>query len=145
MHRTLKAETAHPPQASLRAQQRAFLQFQVEYNQERPHEALGQIPPAQVYQPSARPAPERVPVLAYADADAVRRVRRTGELYWRKHYIYLSAALVGESVGLTAVAEGQWQVAFGPLVLGTLDERQGRLLVPRPGPRPQPDRDASMA
>lgn len=145
MHRTLKAETTQPPQATLRAQQRVFLAFQQEYNQERPHEALGQIPPAQVYQPAARAYPERLPDLDYPAADAVRRVRRNGELYWRKHYVYLSAALVGEPVGLTALADGQWQIAFGPLVLGTLDERQGRLRVPRPGPRPRAATDAPMA
>jgi hypothetical protein len=41
MHRTLKAETAKPPRSSFSAQQRAFDRFQVEYNEERPHEALG--------------------------------------------------------------------------------------------------------
>src|SRR5207302_4664291 len=42
MHATLKAETARPPAASLAAQQLRFDRFRAEFNQERPHEALGQ-------------------------------------------------------------------------------------------------------
>ena len=45
LHRTLKAETASPSQATLRAQQRTFDAFRTQYNQDRPHEALGQRPP----------------------------------------------------------------------------------------------------
>ena len=40
MHRTLKAETAKPPAANPRAQQKVFDRFRTTYNQERPHEAL---------------------------------------------------------------------------------------------------------
>jgi hypothetical protein len=53
-HRTLKAETARPARASFSAQQRAFDRFQAEYNEERPHEALGQQVPASLYRPSLR-------------------------------------------------------------------------------------------
>ena len=38
MHRTLKAETTRPPQASLQAQQRRFNTFREEYNEQRPHQ-----------------------------------------------------------------------------------------------------------
>jgi transposase InsO family protein len=41
MHRTLKQETAQPAAANRRAQQRAFDGFREEYNEQRPHEALG--------------------------------------------------------------------------------------------------------
>jgi transposase InsO family protein len=60
MHRTLKEATTSPPKANLRAQQRAFDEFRREYNEERPHDALGQQPPAAVYRPSAREHPERL-------------------------------------------------------------------------------------
>ena len=55
MHRTLKAEATRPAAATARGQQRRFDRFQREYNDERPHEALAQAPPAQHYQPSPRP------------------------------------------------------------------------------------------
>jgi putative transposase len=41
MHSTLKAEVCRPPCSSFHAQQRAFDAFRSEYNQVRPHEALG--------------------------------------------------------------------------------------------------------
>jgi len=40
MHRTLKAETANPPQPTFRAQQRAFDRFCRQFNHDRPHEGL---------------------------------------------------------------------------------------------------------
>ena len=40
MHRTLKQEATIPPASSLRAQQRKLDRFRVEFNRERPHEAL---------------------------------------------------------------------------------------------------------
>ena len=57
LHRTLKAETARPPQPNWLKQQRAFQAFRSNYNQERPHEALGQQPPAERYRPSPRSYP----------------------------------------------------------------------------------------
>ena len=44
------------------------------YNEERPHEALGQKPPARVYAPSPRAMPERLPEPDYPAEGAARRV-----------------------------------------------------------------------
>jgi putative transposase len=46
MHRTLKRETIRPPKRTLAAQQVCFNRFRREYNEERPHEALGLTTPA---------------------------------------------------------------------------------------------------
>ena len=59
-HETLHAETMNPPAATVGAQQERFDRFRQEYNEDRPHEALGQIPPASVYTASARAYPRRV-------------------------------------------------------------------------------------
>lgn len=58
MHLTLKLDTAMPPCGSLRAQQRAFDYFRREYNELRPHEALGNRVPADFYERSTRMLPE---------------------------------------------------------------------------------------
>src|SRR6266853_1837916 len=60
MHRTLKQEVAQPPAANRRKQQRALDRFRQEYNEVRPHEALGMRTPAEVYELSARKFPEHV-------------------------------------------------------------------------------------
>ena len=52
MHRTLKAETTRPPRGNLEAQQARFNEFRREYNEDRPHEGLGQETPASVYRSS---------------------------------------------------------------------------------------------
>jgi len=132
LHRTLKQETATPPASTLRSQQRAFDRFRQEYNEERPHEALGQVPPAMVYVPSLSPYRCRPQPFVYPEADTVLRVKRGGEVYWRGAYIYLTNALGGERVGLTRLEPGRWQVAFGPVVLGVLDERRGKILPGQP-------------
>ena len=46
--------------ASRRAQQRAFESFCREYNEQRPHQALGQQVPASIYRPSDRAYPSRL-------------------------------------------------------------------------------------
>jgi putative transposase len=72
LHRTLKAETANPPQPTWQKQQRAFQDFRSSYNQERPHEALDQQPPARRYRPSVRAYPKRVESPEYETGDQWR-------------------------------------------------------------------------
>lgn len=128
MHRTLKEATASPPAGSLRAQQKTFDRFRQEYNEERPHEALGQEPPATVYEPSGREYPERLPdQRGYPDEWEKRRVRKGGQIKWKGQDIRLSEALWGQEIGLEPVGEGLWAVHFEGLRLGTFDEPQGRV------------------
>lgn len=132
LHRTLKAETAAPPAATLRAQQDAFDRFRHTYNTERPHEALGQVPPSSRYTPSPRPYPARLLPPEYPTADLVKRVRPNGTLRWHGAEIYLAAPLAGRPIGLTDCGDGRWEVAFGPLILGTIDQRLGRVVPAQP-------------
>lgn len=131
MHETLKQETARPPRVNTRAQQRAFDRFWYIYNFERPHEALGDTPPAQSYEASPRPYPEREPELEYPGHFEVRQVRSNGEIKWRGEFLYVSQALIGEPVGLESVSERHWRMFFGPLPLGLLDDHTGKLLAYR--------------
>lgn len=55
MHRTLKRQAIRPVHHTCAAQQRNFNAFRHEYNEERPHEALGQTTPASHYGASPRP------------------------------------------------------------------------------------------
>ncbi len=125
MHRTLKAATAYPPQRSIRAQQRAFDAFVAEYNHERPHEALGQRPPGAFYVPSITPFPSRLPPLPDYDCDYItRKVRGSGQIKWRGHDVRITAALIGEYVGLAPIGDGLWKVYFTDIPLGIFEERK---------------------
>ena len=125
-HAVLKAETARPPAATARAQQRRFTRFCAEYNDERPHEALDQTVPAAHYQPSPRPLPRRLPPLEYPGHAEIRRVDQNGYVSWRQP-LFVSAAPGGEAVAFEEVDDGIWTVTFATIVLGRFDERHHRI------------------
>lgn len=124
MHRTLKAETARPPAGNLAAQQRRFNRFRTEYNEERPHEALGQETPASVYRPSDRPFPEKEPTTEYPGHFEIRRVSRNGGIRWNSRWVNVSHVLATELVGFEEVDDDLWNVYFGPVWLGRFNEKE---------------------
>jgi transposase InsO family protein len=127
MHKTLKAEATKPPGANAAAQQRKFNDFRREYNEVRPHEALEMSTPAQVHQPSPRQMPSRLPEMVYPDRFEVRYVSANGGIRWRKQWVNVSSALVGQHVGLEVVDDGLLDVYFGVKKLGRLHERHMRI------------------
>lgn len=128
MHRTLKDATARPPAANLAAQQRRFDRFQLEFNSERPHEALGDRPPQEIYQPSPRPYPERLPELTYPGHFEWRCVTHHGELRWKGRRLFLSSVFARQLLGLEEIEEGVWSVYYAHQLLARLDERLWRLV-----------------
>ena len=129
-HRTLKETTLCPPAATLADQQACFDWFQEEYNTLRPHEALGQVPPATLYFPARRQYPDRIEDLCYPPTDQLRRVRTNGQIRW-KGLVFISESLIGEIVGVRKHDDG-WLVSFGPIPLGMLYPRSKSLeLLPR--------------
>ncbi len=133
MHRTLKEATLCPPSRTPRAQQRRFDDFVQEYNEERPHAALGQQPPGQWYQASPRSYPLRPAQPEYASNLVVRRVRTNGEVKWQGCQIYLSECLAQEWVGFEQQDDNYWRVWFYHYPVTVWDSRQGQFL--RPGTR----------
>lgn len=132
MHRTLKAETTRPAGANMLQQQERFDRFQEIYNNQRPHEALDQRPPADFYEPSARKYPERIPDPEYPLHDIVIRVRPAGHIYVpgtgrAAGHAFLSGALAGEQVGLRELDDNLWLVSYLSLDLGVLDLHAGKV------------------
>jgi transposase InsO family protein len=130
MHRTLKQHTASPPAANLRAQQRRFHKFRCEYNQQRPHQALGQRVPASFYQPSQRSYPSRLREVEYGEGLVLRRVQ-SGEFCWKMDRVFLSRVLDGETIGLEAIDERYWRVWFSFYEFGIFDGHDKRMVPPR--------------
>jgi len=127
MHRTLKAEATRPPSANLQAQQTRFNRFRVEYNDERPHEALGQDTPASIYRPSLRALPRTLAPLEYPGHFEVRLVSGNSGIRWKTHWVGVTQTLAGEYVGLEEVDDGVWDIYFGPVQLGRMNERTLRI------------------
>lgn len=123
MHRTLKAETSRPPAQSLAEQQARFDGFRRDFNEKRPHEALGQVPPSRCYQPSPRRYPEKIEEPWYDAEHQVRRVRSNGEIKWAGELLFISEALVGELLGIAETETGDWLVRFADVELGVIDRR----------------------
>jgi transposase InsO family protein len=134
MHRTLKEAACAKPSADCRRQQAQFDRFVEHFNQVRPHEALGQTPPARSYVRSQREYPRRLPEIEYGDTSEVRRVRSSGEIKWRGQWFFLSEALAGELVAFEAVDDHCSVVRFGCLELGYYSEADRRLYLDRTRP-----------
>jgi transposase InsO family protein len=114
IERELRSKEAVEPQASFDEWRRSF-------NQERPHEALAMKCPAELYHPSERKYQGTPQDLVY-EAMPTRRVRKWGSITWKGQNIFISSALAGWSVGLEPCTEATYNVWFGRLLLGQLDE-----------------------
>ena len=125
MHRELKRETAVPAAATRRAQQRRFDAFRARYNEERPHEALGDCPPATRWVPSPRCYPERIAPPEYPQHFEVRRIRTSGAFKFRGQEPFVSRVLADADIGLEAIGDALWNIVYYRTVLGRFDERTG--------------------
>ena len=128
MHRTLKAETARPPSQTFERQQKRFDHFRDVYNNERPHEALGQKRPASIYQPSRRPYPESLPPIEYLGHLETRKVGHNGMMRWKDKRIFTSKTLTGEWVGLEEIDDGIWSLYYGPVLLAPFGRKRDEVL-----------------
>jgi putative transposase len=125
MHRVLKAETAHPPARTLAQQRRKMEEWRRDYNEQRPHAALGHGVPASFYHPEIRRY-QGVPVLHYPADCVVRTVSAKGTVKWAGLVRNVGRAFSGERLGLRALigAAAAWAVYLG-----------GQLVAARAGPR----------
>jgi transposase InsO family protein len=120
MHRVFKAETTRGPSRHLRAQQRRTDRWIRTYNQIRPHEALRQRTPAEIYRRQrGQPLCAR---LSYPVYWASRRVRSNGQIKWQGRKRFVGEAFVGYPVGLKSLSGGKCAVFFGAILIGELWE-----------------------
>jgi putative transposase len=142
MHRTLKPEACEPPSANPAAQQARFDAFQQIFNHERPHEALGQIQPAELYKPQApQTFVEPRGDVEYGPEDQIRRIRSRGQIKWNGQEIFVSEAIVGELVALRQQGGGHWIIRFAEVPLGLIDRASAKFT--RFGPRRPPKPEAA--
>jgi transposase InsO family protein len=123
MHKTLKAQTSSPAAATAHEQQQRFDEFRRHFNEERPHEALGQTLPAQMWSASLRAMPAKVEDPWYDANYETRRARAKGEIKWHGGYVVINEALAGEVVGITERDDGHFLVRFSHYDLGIIDAK----------------------
>lgn len=127
MHRTLKSEAINTIGSNLKEQQKQFDWFRYDYNNDRPHEALGQEPPGKHYTKSSRPYIERLKPIDYDLDYSVRSVRRNGYFRFNGQLYYLTDLLHKERVGLKEFDDGRWKVYFSFLPIAILDLRKNKI------------------
>jgi hypothetical protein len=127
MHCDMRFDLEDARATTLGAQQRACDDWVTEVNHVRPHEALGQKTPGEVYRVSSR-RPGRHVIGGYPDgcrmADVTRG--RIGVDGWK---VYLSHALDGYAVGLLARERG-YDIWFYDVYLGSFIPGQHETLQP---------------
>lgn len=123
MHLTLKNEATVPGSRTLIEQQGRFDIWRKEFNEYRPHEALGMNVPAQRYCRSTRSYQRGINNerhIEYPEGYKVRRVRGSGEIRWKGKLRFIGTALIGTKVGIKHMEEGHNQVYFDTILLGDL-------------------------
>ena len=113
-------------------QQRAFDRFRAEYNNHRPHEALGQTPPRAHYEPSLRRMPESLRPPDYGNDFVARSVSVNGLFSWRGTKLRVSKLLADQPVGLKQIDEDEWELFYGPVLLGYVLSRDSKIRLAPP-------------
>lgn len=129
MHGTLQQEGIFPD-LTLEEQQKRFTVFQDYFNFERPHEALGNKMPGDIYEPSKRVWNGKLESPEYPDDYKIGWVKSCGKMSWKSKEVYIGRTLSGEYIGLKENMEEGFTAYYGPIIIGTLT-REGEFNVPR--------------
>ena len=106
---------------------RSLRRFRAEYNEVRPHEALGQRPPASCYTPSRRAFQRQPPPWAYPADHRLVRVNTNGAIRYDGRLFFVCDALGAHWVGCHHVGD-RVLVRFRDYYVRELDLRTGRTL-----------------
>jgi len=137
LHGTLKrrlGRRGYP--ANLAACARVLEDFRQEYNQVRPHEALGMQVPAQHDEPSRRAYQPTPRPWEYAPGAAVRRLNTQGCLDYQRRRYFVCEALAGERVSLENLGD-KVLVRYQHMYIREIDTLSGRttaVVLPSPHP-----------
>jgi transposase InsO family protein len=100
-HRTIQTEVFRfQSPLDLAACQTALDCFRDTYNLERPHAALGDVPPVSRYQPSPRAYPATLPPIEYGPDDLVRTVNASGIISVHNQRHFIGRGLAGMPVAI---------------------------------------------
>jgi transposase InsO family protein len=125
-HQTLKRRTRHRGEPTTMSEWVHWaVEFRHEYNYERPHEALGNKPPGEVYQPVNLRAYQEQPREWEYSGGEVKRLNTQGMLYHRQQTYFVSEALSSERVRVDEL-DGKLLVTFRHMTVREIDLRSGQ-------------------
>ena len=126
MHGDIARAIASNPAATVAEETVRLERWRMDFNTERPHEALDMKTPGDVYRCSPRHLSDVKPYVYPAGFDR-RRVQKDGCIHFRGQCVDFSEALGKMEVGLQPVSESRWRVWFCDLTVGGLEARNGRI------------------
>jgi transposase InsO family protein len=126
MHGDIARVIESKPAATLAEETLRLERWRMEFNTERPHEALDMKTPGDVYRCSPRRLSDVKPYV-YPDNFESRLVHQSGCIHLRGHHVNFSEALGGMRVGIELVGENRWRVWLCGLVVGGLESKNGRI------------------
>jgi transposase InsO family protein/transposase-like protein len=129
MHLSMKQWCMSSKELSLIEQTLKLSEFVDHYNNRRPHEALGQLVPKDIYITSSRKWSGQLKSPEYSEGYKVRRVRDAGQVSWNGKDIYVGKVLKNEYVGFKETEEGL-SMYYGPVFLGEVNVI-GKLILPQ--------------
>ncbi|MFO7840822.1 MAG: integrase core domain-containing protein [Fidelibacterota bacterium] len=121
MHRDLKRIVQNGPRLSLKEYSAALRTFQYEYNEQRPHESLNMMFPAELYRKSERIYQQPSKDIIYPDELVVRKVNQHGLVRYQGDIFMISNTLSGYLVGLQEQEDNMISVYFCDQYLGDID------------------------
>lgn len=108
--------------ADLAEVQARFDAWREVYNHHRPHQGIGDEPPASRFRQAPRPFPEALAPIHYGSGCLVRRVQDDGRISFMKRNIFVSNAFAGHPIGLRPTErDGVFEVLFCTYHIATLD------------------------
>ncbi|HWI54167.1 MAG TPA: IS481 family transposase [Desulfobacteria bacterium] len=123
MHRDMKFELQGKISGGLNAHQRAIDVWRDEFNNVRPHEALGMKTPAEVYNRSDIKYEGDSEELIYPFGYFSRKVSSNGNIKLNNSIIQISSALSGYHLGLNNRDDSSLNVWINDFLLGEIDLR----------------------
>jgi putative transposase len=120
MHADMANEMEADPAGTPKAQQRIADLWRQQFNNVRPHEAIGMKTPADLYRRSSR-LYRGVRLPSYLRNQAVRRVTVLGCVHYAGKIVFVSESIAGFEVGVRRARQGRLAVQFYDLDLGTFD------------------------
>lgn len=120
MHADMANEMEADPAGTPKAQQRIADLWRLQFNNVRPHEAIGMKTPADLYRPSSRRY-RGVGLPSYPRNQAVRRVTRLGSVRYAGKTIFISESVSGFEVGVRKTRQGRLAVQFYGIDLGIFE------------------------
>ena len=120
MHGTLEYELAEELRVAKHPRE-CLAAFQRRFNDERPHEAIANKTPSQVYVSSSKTYPRRLADPVYPQDLFVERADKHGAIHWLGHRHILSPLVAGQLIAIKIdEVSAAANLRFGPVTLGRI-------------------------